>query len=65
MVMDGDLWGPAVKALERYQKGEWDTPGEALADQLCKETFGGDSQKALAWLVKSLKSLKPIHGGKS
>ena len=48
-----DPWAVAREALERYKRGEWDRPGDELADRLLKEKFGDpmDLPRMLDWLV--------------
>lgn len=51
-----DLMVPCRSALERYGRGEWDTPGAELADRLFTEAFGNppDRVKLLKWLNLTL-----------
>ncbi len=52
MSIEDNMWEIAVSALERYRRGDWDTPGEALAKTLITEAFQGDPAKAEVWLRK-------------
>lgn len=54
---DQDLMGVCRELLERYKRGDWDTPGMELAMKLLTEKFGDpmDREALLAWAVSRAK----------
>jgi len=56
-IAGGDIWSLAVIALERYKRGDWDTPGRKLADRLCAQVFQ-NPLLAREWLNAFIKKAK-------